>query len=367
MNQPEQSSSNFFVIHTPKGERKIGEGCPAFIVAEMSANHNQDYATAVKIIRAAAEAGADAIKLQTYTPDTITMNCDNKYFVIENKHNPDLWQKKNLYQLYQKAYTPWEWHEKLKNVAEENGIVFFSTPFDETAVDFLEKLAVPMYKVASYEITHLPLLKRIAQTGKPVIMSTGFASQEEVKEAVETLRKNGTTEIVILHCVTAYSETPLLEETNLQTILDLRDQFQVICGFSDNNAGIEIPLHAAMMGAAIIEKHFVADTNTKTFDSDFSIGPKEFKDFVDAVRRAEKVKGTVKYGPQSKKEVENMIYRRSLFTVQNIKKGEIFTEKNVRVIRPSFGLPPKYYWDVLGKTAKIDIERGTPLSWELIG
>ncbi len=360
-----KNQAKYFEINTPKGKRGIGEGYPTFIVAEMSSNHNQNYEKAVEIIKAAAKAGADAIKLQTYTPDTITMDCDKPCFVIKNEENPECWQNKTLYQLYQKSYTPWEWHEQLKKVAEKEGLVFFSSPFDETAVDFLEKLNVLLYKIASYEVTHIPLLKKIAQTKKPVIMSIGFAALDEVELAIKTLRENGTKDIIVLHCVTAYTKNPQPEQTNFRTMLDLCERFEVLSGFSDNNAGIELPLQAAMLGAAVIEKHFVADEE-KTSDSDFSLGPEEFARMVQAVRTAEKALGEVHYGPQSQTEKNNMVYRRSLFAVQNIKKGEIFTEKNVRVIRPAFGLAPKHYWEVLGKTAAADIEKGTPLNWEMV-
>jgi len=357
---------NSFTIKTPKGERGIGGDAPTFVIAEMSANHGQDYNKAVEIVKAAAAAGVDAIKLQTYSPDSITMDCNNKYFQVGGGGNPELWAKETFYTIYQKAYTPREWHAPLQTLAHKLGLVFFSTPFHPTDVDFLETLNIPLYKVASYEVTDIPLLKRIAQTKKPVIMSIGFASQEEVELAISTLRENGTTEIGIFHCVTAYSNNPKPEDTNLATMLDIEDRYNVVAGFSDNNAGIEIPLQAVMMGAAMIEKHVVADKAGNTFDADFSVGPDELKKFVDAVRRAEVIKGKVNYGTQSQAEEHNIRYRKSIFVVEDIKKGELFTVKNIRVIRPNFGLQPKNYEEVLGKTAKKDIERGTPLMWNII-
>lgn len=357
---------NSFTIRTPKGERKIGSGCPVFIIAEMSANHNQDYEKAVQIIQAAAKAGADAIKLQTYTADTMTINCDRPCFIVGGEDNPDAWKGQTLYSLYRHAYTPWEWHSRLKNVAEDLGLVFFSTPFDPTAVDFLETLGVPLYKVASYEVTDIPLLKKIAKTKKPVIMSIGYATLDEVNLAISTLRENGTKDIVILHCVTGYSGNPLPEDTNMRTMIDIRKRFDVLSGFSDNNAGIDIPLQAGILGACVIEKHIVAAHDDGALDGDFSINPQEFALFVRAVRRAEKVMGVVNYGPQNALERSNRKYRRSLFVVADVKSGEIFTEQNVRAIRPEGGLEPKYYEEIIGKTAKQNIERGIPLAWDLI-
>ena len=357
-------------IKTPKVERMIGSGHPCFIIAEMSANHNQDYDKAVDIIKMAAASGADAIKLQTYTPDTITMDSDNKYFVIGDQigseDNPESWKGNTIYNLYQKAYTPWEWHADLKKVAEDLGLVFFSTPYDFTAVDFLKELDVPLYKIASYEVTHIPLIKRVAQTGKPVIMSVGFASIEDIELALDTLRKNGTNDILLLHCTTAYSGEPKPENTNLRTMLDMKERFGVQIGFSDNNAGIEIPLQAAMLGASVIEKHVVADKNDDTYDSDFSVGPDEFKNFVDAVRQAEVSLGEVKYGIKCEAEKNNSKYQQSIFVVKNMKSGEEFTEDNIRVIRPFLGLHSKHYEEVLGQTASKDIEQGTPLNWNLL-
>ncbi len=355
-----------FTIQTPKGSRTIGEGSPTFIIAEMSANHEQDFAKAKKIIDVAADAGADAIKLQTYTADTITLNCDNEHFIINNTENPDFWHKKTLHSLYQEAYTPWEWHKELQEYAHQKGLVLFSTPFDETAVDFLETLDVPLYKIASYEATHIPLIKKVAQTGKPVIISVGFATQDEVDLAVQTLKENNSGPIILLHCVTAYAREPKLEDSNLVTMLHMKQRYGVLTGFSDNNGGIEIPLQAVLMGASVVEKHIVADEKSNSFDADFSVGPQEFTTMVQAIRRAEKISGTVRFGPQSEKEQKNTKYRRSIFVAEPIKEGEVFTHKNIRVVRPSVGLEPKYYEEIIGKQATQHLEKGTPLTWEMV-
>lgn len=354
------------IIKTPKGDRAIGEGHPCFIVAEMSGNHHLDYNKAVEIIKAAAAAGADAIKIQTYTPDTMTIDCDKEWFMVPGKDQPELWKGKKLYNLYKTAYTPWEWDAQLKKVTEDLGLVFFSTPFDPTAVDFLEKLNVPCYKIASYEATDYLLLKRVAETGKPVIMSVGFATQEEVEFALKTLRDNGAQEIAVLHCVTEYEGSHNLDAMNLRTMQDIRDQYDVVVGFSDNNAGIEVPVTAVAMGASIIEKHFMIGRAEGGPDARFSVEPNEFKIMVEAIRCVERMMGGVHYGCQSEKEKENTFFRRSLFVVKGIKQGEQFSPENVRSIRPSTGLPTKHYNEIMGKKAAQDIGRGTPLSWELI-
>lgn len=364
--------------------RRIGPGHPCFIVAELSGNHHQRYEEAAELVKAAKEAGADAVKLQTYTPDTLTLNSDKKWFLVKGKEQPESWQKKNLYQLYQEGYTPWEWQPKLKELAESLGLILFSTPFDATAVDFLEKIDVPCYKVASYEAIHIPLLKKIAQTGKPVIMSIGFASQDEAELAIHTLRENGSTDIVVLHCVTAYSDTPRFEYTNLRTIMDIRERFRVISGFSDNNAGIKIPVIAAVVaGAKVIEKHFILDRSKGGVDARFSIEPKELAQMIKIIRKAEregrevlrefvseeeiqKALGQVHYGPASSQEQENTFFRPSIWVKKDVKKGDIFTTENIRVARPSAGLPPKFFEAVLGKRAAHNIEAATPLSWDLI-
>lgn len=348
------------------GGRVIGPEHPCFIIAEVSGNHRQKYDEAVEIIKAAAEAGVDAVKLQTYTPDTITIDSDKKWFYLQGKDTPELWKKTNLYGLYQTAYTPWEWQPKLKKVAEDLGIMLFSTPFDETAVDFLEKMEVPCYKVASYEATHIPLLKKIASTGKPVIISVGFASLPEVEEAVAALRENGTKELAVLHCVTAYSGDPDPAAMNLGTIADIAERFGVVAGFSDNNAGIEAPIMAAALGASIIEKHVTLRRDAGGPDARFSLEPEELKQMVQTIRHMEATRGKVHYGPVTETEERFRNNRRSIFVVKDIKKGEKFTPKNIRVIRPAFGLPPKFYESTLGKKASTDIERGTPLADDLI-
>ncbi len=346
--------------------RKIGLGYPTFIVAELSGNHHQKYEEAEELVREAAKAGVDAIKLQTYTPDTITINSNKPPFIVVNKDNPKDWKGKTLYELYQGAYTPWDWQPKLKKVAEDLGMVLFSTPFDETAVDFLEGMGVPCYKVASYEATHIPLLKKIAATHKPVIISIGFATLEEVSEAVDTLKSGGVHDIAVLHCVTQYADKPDLSSINLLTIADIRERFGVVSGFSDNNAGTKAPILAAAAGASIIEKHLILSKSSGGPDAQFSLEPAEMKAMVDQIRQDEKMLGQVHFGPNNASEEDNRRYRRSVFVAKNIKKGDKFTRENIRVIRPADGLPPRDFEQVLGKTAATDIELGTPLSWDLI-
>ncbi|MBI5728758.1 MAG: pseudaminic acid synthase [Candidatus Magasanikbacteria bacterium] len=346
--------------------RKIGANQPCFIVAEMSANHEQNFEKAVAIVKAAALAGVDAIKLQTYTPDTMTIDLRKKWFFVGGKDNPDSWQGKTFYDLYKTAYTPWEWHAPLQKIATDLGLVFFSAPFDPTAVDYLENLNVPLYKIASYECTDLVLLKKVAQTGKPIIMSVGFATLPEIELSVATLRENGAKDIAILHCVTSYADTTKPEESNLRTMLALRDHFKVVCGFSDNNAGVEIPILAAAMGGSIIEKHLVLESNKQELDSRFSLNKNDFKVMVERIRENERIMGAVHFGPQNKAEEYNRQFRRSLFVVADIKKGEVFTSENIRSIRPAYGLETKYMDQAIGRKAVEAIERGTPLSWELI-
>lgn len=357
---------NPLVIKTPRGECSIGPGHPTFIIAEMSGNHNQNFDTAVKIVKAAAAAGADAIKLQTYTPDTITIDSDQEWFRVTSPDHPGAWQGKTLYQLYQAAYTPWEWHAPLQAIATDLGLVFFSTPFDSTAVDFLETLRVPCYKIASYEANHTPLHIKVAQTKKPVIMSVGFASRSEINLAVTTLRQHGAPATALLHCVTSYSSEPDLTTTNLRTMADLADQFKVVTGFSDNNGGIEAAVTAVAAGAAIIEKHLVLKSLPEAVDAKFSLTPEMFTEMVRRIRKVETMLGKVSYGPQNAIEEYNKRYRQSLFVVRDLKHGDIFTSANVRCIRPAFGLEPKHYQTVLGKRASADIKRGTPLRWDLV-
>lgn len=342
----------------------IGEGHPCFIVAELSANHGGDLAKAQAIIKSAAKAGADAIKLQTYLPSTMTLDCDNEYFKVKSETGPKEWNK-TLYQLYEEAYTPWEWHKELQDLTESLGMVFFSTPFDSTAVDFLETLDVPLYKIASYELTDLPLLKKVAQTKKPVILSVGFGTLEEVTVAVDTLQSNGATEIALLYCVTNYSKNPDEEHTNLSTMHDLKRKFNVVIGFSDNTGGIDIPLQAVHMGASIIEKHVIAEGDTTALDSNFSLDPNELKSFVEKVRKSEVISGKPFYGLRNQNEAYFKNFRRSLFAAKDIAPGEELTAENIRVIRPAFGLQPKFYNSVIGKKAVTGIRKGTPLNWGL--
>jgi pseudaminic acid synthase len=338
---------------------KVGRDFPVFIIAEMSANHRQEFDEAVRIIRAAKKAGADAVKLQTYTPDTLTMDSDSEHFRIKGT----LWEGETLYSLYKRAYMPWEWHPKLKEVAEEEGIILFSTPFDRTAVDFLEEMNVPAYKVASFELVDIPLIEYIAGKGKPLIMSTGMATLEEIKEAVNAARAAGSKEIALLKCTSAYPAPP--EEMNLRTIPDLAETFGVVSGLSDHTTGIAVPVAAVSLGASIIEKHFTLSRAKGGPDSAFSLEPDEFGAMVEAVRVAEKALGAVHYG-LTKEEEKSRVFRRSLFVVKDMKAGDIFTEDNVRSIRPGHGLPPKHLKSIIGKKASKNIKGGTPLGWEMI-
>lgn len=342
------------------GEREIGEGCPTYIVAELSANHNQDYSRAIQLIEAAREAGADAVKVQTYTPDTITLNCDKPWFRVKGT----VWNGDILYELYQKAYTPWDWQPKLKQAAESMGLDFFSTPFDNTAVEFLETLDVPAYKIASFEAVDIPLLQRVAATGKPVVLSTGMSSRAEIDEAVQTLRDAGCASLTLLKCTSAYPAPP--EEINLLTIGDMIATYTLPVGLSDHTLGVAVPVAAVSLGASIIEKHFTLSRSDGGPDSSFSLEPHEFSEMVDAIRIAEKAIGCVSYEVSSR-EAESRVFRRSLFVVEDVKAGERFTEKNVRSIRPGHGLHTRFLSEVLGRKALRDVERGTPLSRELIG
>ncbi len=340
--------------------RAIGPGTLTYIIAELSANHNQDFDQAVKLIEATKEAGADAIKLQTYTPDTLTIDSDKEYFQIGEG---TIWEGYNLYQLYGEAYTPWEWQSKLKAVADDLGLDLFSSPFDASAVDFLEEMDVPVYKVASFENVDLPLLRKIAKTGKPVIMSTGMATLAEIDEAVQTLRDAGCRQLALLKCTSAYPALP--EDMNLRTIPHLADAFGVPVGLSDHTLGVAVPVAAIALGACIVEKHFTLSRNIPGPDSAFSLEPHEFETMVDAVRVAEKALGMVQYGV-SDKEGASRVFRRSLFVVQDVKAGEMFTSENVRSIRPGYGLHTRYLGEIIGRRAAQDIERGTPLEWALV-
>jgi len=348
-----------FIVKTSNGKINLGKD-GVFIIAEMSANHGHSFNKALKIIDAAAKAGADAIKLQTYTADTITLDSDKKYFQVKVN---DAWKGQTLHSLYKKAYTPWEWLPKLKKYAESKGLVFFSSVFDNTSVDFLEKMDVPLYKVASFEVIDIPLLERIGRTKKPVIMSRGMASLEEVKLAIKTLKKAGCPAIALLHCISSYPAK--YEEMNLATIPDLAKKFGLVVGLSDHSPGIVAPIASVALGASIIEKHLIISRAEDGPDAAFSLEPKEFEELVRAVRDAEKTIGRPSHGLGTK-ESENIIFRKSLFVVENIKKGEKFTNKNVRSIRPGHGLEPKYFEKVIGKKAKKDLEKGTPLNQKMI-
>lgn len=340
--------------------REIGEGFPTYIIAEMSANHAGSLERAKEIIYAAKESGANCIKIQTYTPDTMTINCNNSYFQIRS----GTWKGENLYQLYEKAYTPWEWQAELKQEAERIGIDFLSTPFDKTAVDFLEKLEIDFYKIASFEIVDIPLIEYVASKGKPIIMSTGMSTLAEIEEAVEAVRRQGNKQLALLRCASAYPA--ITDEMNLKTMQNMADTFQVTVGLSDHSMGSIGAVTAVSLGAKIIEKHFCLNREISNPDASFSMNPEEFKQMVSDIRQAENAIGCVRYG-SAKQEAGNLIFRRSIFCVKKIKKGEKFTKENIRIIRPGYGIPPKYYSNILGKTAGKDIDEGTPLQFSMVG
>ena len=340
--------------------RKIGLNESTCIIAELSANHLQNLNLAVDTIKAMKESGADAVKLQTYTPDTITIDSDNQYFQIDQG---TLWDGKTLYQLYQEAYTPWEWQPKLKKIAEDLGLICFSSPFDKKSVDFLEEMNVPAYKVASFEITDIPLIEYIASKGKPVIISTGIATLADIEEAVNVCRRMGNDQIALLKCTSAYPAP--LEESNLRTIPNLADTFNTVVGLSDHTLGISAPIASVALGAKIIEKHFIIDRKMGGPDAAFSMEPDEFKSMVGAVRDVEKALGNVNYD-LTEKTTKSRDFSRSLFVVQDIKAGESLTEENVRSIRPGFGLHPRHFRQIIGKKVRTDIKRGTPLDWTLV-
>lgn len=342
------------------GGRRVGPGYPVYIVAELSANHNQNYDDAVATLKAAKAAGADAIKLQTYTADTLTLDCDKPPFRIQGG---TLWDGKSLHALYREAYTPWEWHAPLQKLARELELDFFSTPFDPTAVEFLEKLAVPVHKVASFELVDTPLIELIARTGKPIIMSTGMATEMEITEALAAAQRGGATQVALLKCNSSYPAP--LAEMHLRTIIDMAARFGVPIGLSDHTMDLAVPVASVALGACIIEKHFTLSRETPGPDSAFSLEPNEFAAMVKAVRATEAALGSVHYGV-SAPEAKSRIFRRSLFAVRDIAAGEKLTAENVRSIRPTGGLAPKHLPEVLGKCAARAIERGTPLTWELI-
>jgi len=343
------------------GGRTIGPGHPTFVVAEMSANHQGSLETARRVVEAAKEAGADAVKLQTYRPDTLTIDSSEEPFRV-GKGTP--WEGRTLYELYGEAQTPWDWHSELQRIATGLGLVFFSTPFDGSAVDFLADLDVPAFKIASFELVDLPLLRRVGSTGKPVILSTGMASLGEIEEAVETLRTSGCVELALLHCTSAYPAPP--QSMNLRTIPHLAAAFSTPVGLSDHTLGIAVPVAAVALGASIIEKHLTLSRGERGPDSAFSLEPGEFREMVQAVRTAEEALGGVDYGTGDS-EAASLAFRRSLFVVENIPAGEVFGPHNVRSIRPGHGLHPRHLEAVLGKRATRDVSRGTPLAWDLVG
>lgn len=341
--------------------RKIGLSHKPFIIAEMSGNHNQSLDRALKIVEAAAKAGVDALKLQTYTADTMTIDSENEEFFIKDKNS--LWSGESLHKLYQKAYTPWEWHEEIFKKCEELGIIGFSTPFDETAVDFLENLNVPFYKIASFENNHIPLLKKVAKTGKPIIMSLGMANIAEIYEAVQTIKSCGNDKIILLKCTSAYPSTP--KEANILTIPHMRDLFGCQVGLSDHTLGIGVAIASVALGASVIEKHFTLSRKDGGVDSAFSLEPDELTLLVIETERAWQSLGKVNY-EKTTQEKSSLMFKRSLYIVKDMKKGEVLTKENVRVIRPGFGMHPRNYDDLLGKKISCDIKKGTPLKWELI-
>jgi len=342
------------------GRRAIGPGRSVYVIAELSANHGQSFEQAVRLVRAAKEAGADAVKLQTYTADTITINSDRPEFRVGGG---TLWDGRTLHDLYGEAYTPWEWQPKLKALADELGLDLFSTPFDPTAVEFLERMDVPAYKVASFELVDLPLIERIARTGKPMILSTGMATLAEIAEAVDAARRGGAVGLALLKCSSAYPAPP--EAMNLRTIPHLAEAFGVPAGLSDHTLGIAVPVAAVALGACIIEKHFTLSRDEPGPDSAFSLEPAEFRAMVEGVHTAERALGAIHYGLSGQDEASRT-FRRSLFVVEDVQAGEPFTERNVRSIRPGHGLPPKLLGEVLGRRAAQDLARGTPLHWGLI-
>ncbi len=340
------------------GETSIGEGHKPFIIAEMSGNHNQSLERALAIVDAAADAGAHAIKLQTYTADTITMP---GVFTIQDETS--LWKGKELYQLYQEAYTPWEWHEAIFAHARKRGMLSFSSPFDETSVDFLESLNVPAYKIASFENTHHPLLRKVAATGKPVIMSTGVATAEEIAESVQVLREAGCEDLILLKCTSTYPASP--ENTNILTIPDMRARFGTAVGLSDHTMGIGVSVAAVALGAVLIEKHFTLRRADGGVDSAFSLEPDELKALVTETERAWLGLGKINYTPDVN-EQKSLFFKRSIYAVRDIAEGEELTAENLKIIRPALGLAPRHWHEVLYKTALKSIAKGTPLTWEMV-
>lgn len=342
------------------GNFSVSNTSKSFIIAELSANHNQDKQIAIDTIIAAKKAGADAIKLQTYTPDTLTINCTNEHFQIGHG---TLWDGKTLYDLYKEAYTPWEWHAELFEVAHKNGLICFSSPFDKTAVDFLDNLNVPAYKIASFEIQDIPLIEYTAKKNKPIIISTGIATLDDIKLAVDTCRNVGNENIILLKCTSSYPAP--IELANLATLKDMQEKFNVLVGLSDHTMGNTVPVVATALGSKVIEKHFILDKKIGGPDAEFSLDINEFAGMVKAVRECEAAIGKATY-ELDEKVLKNRKFARSLFIVEDMKAGEVFTEKNVRSIRPGYGLHPKFYKEIIGKSITKDTQRGTPLSFSII-
>lgn len=341
------------------GSYHIGNKNRPFIIAEMSGNHNQSLERALEIVEAAAEAGAHALKIQTYTADTLTLDVDTDDFMIADKES--LWKNRRLYDLYNEAYTPWEWHKPIFDRARELGMIPFSTPFDNTAVDFLESLDVPMYKIASFENTDLPLIEKVASTGKPMIVSTGMATVSEIDELVRTAKNAGCNDLILLKCTSTYPATP--ENTNISTIPHMRDMFNVQVGLSDHTMGTGVAVAAVALGATVIEKHFTLSRADGGVDSAFSMEPAEMKRLVEETERAWQAIGKITYGP-TEKEKASLKFRRSIYVAKDIEAGEKFTEENIRIVRPGYGLEPKYYPILLNTVAKRDYSMGTPIKFE---
>ena len=338
----------------------ISENSPAYVIAELSGNHNMDFNRAVKIMEAAKESGADAVKIQTYTADTITLNCDSPYFQITQG---TLWDGRTLHKLYEEAYTPWEWQPKLQKIAKELELDFFSSPFDFTSVDFLEEMDVPAYKIASFEITDIPLIKKIAALGKPIIISTGIAKLHDIELALETCRQAGNEDVILLKCCSAYP-TPY-EDINLRTMVSMGETFDCLTGLSDHTMGSTVAGASVALGGRVVEKHLTLSRADGGVDSAFSMEPHEFKKMVDDIRIIEKALGKVTYDLTAKQLAERE-HSRSLFVAKDMKAGEIFTPENLKSVRPGFGLHTKYYEEILGKKVKKDVSMGTPMSWNLL-
>lgn len=341
------------------GDYEISESSPVLIIAEISCNHTQDINKALQLIKLAKEVGADAVKFQTYKPDTITIDCNNDFFRIKDC---PLWEGVNLFELYQKTFTPWEWFPILQKCAHDLGLIFFSSPFDVTSVDMLETLNVPCYKIASLEITDHLLLKRVAQTKKPVIVSTGTATVREIEEAIEVLKANGSQDIILLKCTSSYPTD--LSQTHLRTINDMKTRFNLSTGLSDHTKGIIAPITATALGISVIEKHFMLEGETNSEDAEFSLIPSEFAKMVEAVRDVERALGRIQYYTESEKGTRNL--RKSLFIGQDMRTGDKFTTENLKSVRPAYGLSNKYYEKILGKTCTRDLKKGDPVTWHIV-